>query len=416
MKKILLALFVIGTSNLKAQPKKILFVGNSYIYVNNLPLVLYNLALSNGDTIIYDSSAPGGYTLLQHTTNATTLSKINAQNWDYVVLQEQSQKPSFPPSQVQAETYPYATQLNDLILANDSCTETVFYMTWGRKYGDASNCAFYPPLCTFEGMQARLRESYLEMANDNQAIASPVGEAFKYSRMADSTINLYSTDNSHPSVAGTYLAACTFYATIFETSPVGLSYTAGLNTAQAAFLQQIAYQTVFDSLSVWNINEFEPQANFIYTANGSDPYTYQFTSTSSNANSYLWSEGATTSSFTHTFAGAGVYTISLIVSNGCTIDTVSQEILVSPFSTLTENKADLFTLNYQNQTLHLNFASAPQVPLAITIFDALGKQIYQNSNISNQTENINTSQWNKGIYFVEFRNKSQVITKKISIQ
>ena len=416
MKKILLALFVIGTSNLKAQPKKILFVGNSYIYVNNLPLVLYNLALSNGDTIIYDSSAPGGYTLLQHTTNATTLSKINAQNWDYVVLQEQSQKPSFPPSQVQAETYPYATQLNDLILANDSCTETVFYMTWGRKYGDASNCAFYPPLCTFEGMQARLRESYLEMANDNQAIASPVGEAFKYSRMADSTINLYSTDNSHPSVAGTYLAACTFYATIFETSPVGLSYTAGLNTAQAAFLQQIAYQTVFDSLSVWNINEFEPQANFIYTANGSDPYTYQFTSTSSNANSYLWSEGATTSSFTHTFAGAGVYTISLIVSNGCSIDTVTQEILVSPFSTLTENKADLFTLNYQNQTLHLNFASAPQVPLAITIFDALGKQIYQNSNISNQTENINTSQWNKGIYFVEFRNKSQLITKKISIQ
>ena len=125
MKKLLLALFVIGTSNLKAQPKKILFVGNSYIYVNNLPLVLYNLALSNGDTIIYDSSAPGGYTLLQHTTNATTLSKINAQNWDYVVLQEQSQKPSFPPSQVQAETYPYATQLNDLILATNSQKEYV---------------------------------------------------------------------------------------------------------------------------------------------------------------------------------------------------------------------------------------------------------------------------------------------------
>ena len=415
MKKILLFLTIVISIKLQAQPIKVLFVGNSYVYTNNLPLVLYNLALSNGDTIIYDSSTPGGYTFLQHTTNATTLSKINAQDWDYVVLQEQSQKPSFPPSQVQAETYPYATQLNDLILANDSCTETIFFMTWGRKYGDASNCGFYPPLCTFEGMQARLRQSYVEMADDNEALVSPVGEAFKYSRMADSTINLYSPDNSHPSVAGTYLAACTFYATIFETSPVGLSYNAGLNATQATFLQQIAYQTVFDSLSVWNINEFEPQASFTYTNNGSVPYTYEFTSTSSNANSYLWSEGATTSSFTHTFAGAGVYTISLIVSNGCTIDTVSQEILVSPFSTLTENKADLFTLNYQNQTLHLNFASAPQVPLAISIFDALGKQIYQNSNISNQTENINTSQWSKGIYFVECRNNSQLITKKISI-
>jgi PKD repeat protein len=233
--------------------------------------------------------------------------------------------------------------------------------------------------------------------------------------MADSTINLYSSDNSHPSVAGTYLAACTFYATIFETSPVGLSYTGGLNTAQAAFLQQIAYQTVFDSLSVWNINEFEPQANFTYTNNGSDPYTYQFTSTSTNANSYLWSEGATSNSFTHTFTSAGVNTISLIVSDGCTADTISQDILVSPFSAITKNEFDLFTLNYQNQTLHINFALVPQAPLAITIFDALGKQIYQTNSIINQSENINTSQWSKGIYFVECRNNAQLITKKISI-
>ena len=132
MKKIILALLILATSNLKAQPKKILFVGNSYVYSNNLPLMLYNLALSNGDTIIYDSSAPGGYTFAQHTTNTTTLSKINAQDWDYVILQEQSQIPSFDPSQVQTETYPYAAQLNDLILANDSCTQTVFFMTWGR--------------------------------------------------------------------------------------------------------------------------------------------------------------------------------------------------------------------------------------------------------------------------------------------
>jgi len=416
MKKLMLAIFIIATSNLKAQPKKILFVGNSYVYVNNLPLVLYNLALSNGDTIIYDSSAPGGHTFLQHTSNATTLSKINAQNWDYVVLQEQSQKPSFPPSQVQAETYPYAAQLNDLILANDSCTQTVFYMTWGRKYGDASNCGFYPPLCTFEGMQGRLRQSYVEMADDNQAIVSPVGEAFKYSRMADSTINLYSADNSHPSLAGTYLAACTFYATIFETSPVGLSYNAGLNATTAAFLQQIAYQTVFDSLSVWNINEFEPQAGFTYTNNGANPLTYQFTSTSSNANTYLWSEGATTNNFTHTFAGAGIYTISLIASNGCTSDTISQEITVSPLSALNQNKLDFFNVNYQNQAINIQFPTAIQEPITINIFDALGKQIYQNNNLSNQNEIINTSQWSKGIYFVECMSSQQQFSKKINIQ
>ena len=414
MKKIILALLILATSNLKAQPKKILFVGNSYVYSNNLPLMLYNLALSNGDTIIYDSSAPGGYTFAQHTTNATTLSKINAQDWDYVILQEQSQIPSFDPSQVQTETYPYAAQLNDLILANDSCTQTVFFMTWGRKYGDASNCAIYPPLCTFEGMQGRLRQSYVEMADDNEALVSPVGEAFKYSRMADSTINLYSIDNSHPSVAGTYLAACTFYATLFETSPVGLNYTAGLDATQAGFLQQIAYQTVFDSLSVWNINEFEPQASFTYVLTG--PNTFQFTSTATNANSFLWSDGATTSSYEHTFPGSGIYTISLTVSDGCSSNTISQDITVSPFNALSENLKDAIKIISQNQHINITVNPSYQSNSTILIFDALGKQTYQSTDNKNHNVMVNTTNWSKGLYFVQCSNQQQVITKKIIVE
>ncbi len=414
MKKIILALLILATSNLKAQPKKILFVGNSYVYSNNLPLMLYNLALSNGDTIIYDSSAPGGYTFAQHTTNATTLSKINAQDWDYVILQEQSQIPSFDPSQVQTETYPYAAQLNDLILANDSCTQTVFFMTWGRKYGDASNCAIYPPLCTFEGMQGRLRQSYVEMADDNEALVSPVGEAFKYSRMADSTINLYSIDNSHPSVAGTYLAACTFYATLFETSPVGLNYTAGLDATQAGFLQQIAYQTVFDSLSVWNINEFEPQASFTYVLTG--PNTFQFTSTATNANSFLWSDGATTSSYEHTFPGSGIYTISLTVSDGCSSNTISQDITVSPFNALSENLKDAIKIVSQNQHINITVNPSYQSNSTILIFDALGKQVYQSTDNKNHNVMVNTTNWSKGLYFVQCSNQQQVITKKIIVE
>jgi PKD repeat protein len=321
---------------------------------------------------------------------------------------------------VQAETYPYAAQLNNLILANDSCTQTVFYMTWGRKYGDASNCPIYPPLCTFEGMQGRLRQSYVEMGDDNQALIAPVGEAFKYSRMADSTINLYSTDNSHPSVAGTYLAACTFYATIFEASPVGLSYAAGLNATQAAFLQQIAYQTVFDSLSVWNINEFEPQASFTYGQQGSSPFQIQFTSISNNANSYVWEFGdgdsSTLSSPLHTYASIGTYFVSLIVSNGCSSDTIEQQIILSPFNSISQNNSDFFNLNYQNETLHINFVGVPNEPTTITIFDALGKQIYQTNSISNQSQNINTSQWSKGIYFVQITENNRTLTQKAMIQ
>ncbi|OJV27779.1 MAG: hypothetical protein BGO32_11025 [Bacteroidetes bacterium 37-13] len=226
-----------------------LWIGNSYTSVNNLPQVFYNLSLSGGDSVMFDSNALGGYTFQNHSANATTIQKIQSQKWNYVVLQAQSQEPSFPPMQVQSQTMPYAHLLDSLVVDNDSCTETVFYMTWGRKYGDQSNCAGYPPLCTFTGMQARLRESYLQMANDNHAIVSAAGMAWKKSWQTDSLINLWSSDNSHPSVAGTYLTACVFYATIFRKPPIGLSYSPIGDSATTAFLQTIAHHTVFDSLA-----------------------------------------------------------------------------------------------------------------------------------------------------------------------
>ncbi|MFN5793339.1 MAG: hypothetical protein ACK455_00960, partial [Bacteroidota bacterium] len=135
-----LSLLIVAYSN--AETKRVLFIGNSYIYTNNLPQVLKDVALSNGDDVIFDSSAPGGHTFQQHSTNATTLSKIAQGNWDYIILQEQSQRPAFPISQVQTEVFPYAAYLDSLAKAQNPCATVMYYMTWGRKNGDASNCQF----------------------------------------------------------------------------------------------------------------------------------------------------------------------------------------------------------------------------------------------------------------------------------
>lgn len=94
------------------QTKKVLFIGNSYTASNNLPLLIDQMANSTGDDLIYDSNTPGGYTLKQHSSNATTLSKINQGNWDYVVLQDQSQYPSLSDNFVETNVYPYAEALN----------------------------------------------------------------------------------------------------------------------------------------------------------------------------------------------------------------------------------------------------------------------------------------------------------------
>ena len=309
------------------QSYDVLFLGNSYTSFNNLPQLVSDIANSMGDTVNFDSNTPGGATFNAHSTNATTLSKISQNEWDFVVLQAQSQEPSFSPGQVANDVYPYAQILIDSIAQNSSCTEPLFYMTWGRKYGDQQNCVAYPPICTYEGMQDRLRKSYLEMATTHNASASPVGIAWKNAMTLDSTIELYTTDNSHPSLLGSYLAACTFYSSIFKKSSVGSTSTAGIDSATAVFLQTVASSTVLDSLIAWNIFN----AGFSNVVNGS---TVTLTNTSSNYESLFWDFGdgnqSTDPNPTHTYAASGSYTVTLTTQNNsnCWVDTVSKVITI----------------------------------------------------------------------------------------
>ncbi len=310
--------------------KSMLFLGNSYTAVNNLPQLLHDLAIGTSDTIDFDSNIPGGYTFNLHTTNATSLAKIQQKPWDYVILQEQSQLPSFSPAQVATDVFPYAKLLDSLIHQNNTCTQTVFYMTWGRKYGDAQNCGVYPPVCTYAGMTGRLRDSYLQMGDMNEALVAPAGMAWKASRSADSTINLWSGDNSHPSVAGSYLTACVFYATIYEKTPIGLAFTAGLPQNTATFLQNIAHQTVFDSISVWNINEFNPEAGFSASLNG---YGLSLLNSAQGSSNFVWNfgNGDTASGLQpeYIYSQPGNYLVTQIVTDGCAYDTLTQPITIN---------------------------------------------------------------------------------------
>lgn len=256
-----LLIFLSFISVVKAQQNKklnVLFLGNSYTYVNNLPQLIHDIALANGDTLIYDSNCPGGYTFNNHFNNATSISKINLQAWDCVILQAQSQEPSFDPSQVEVETLPYAIKLDSVINHNNDCTETVFYETWGRKNGDASNCAAYPPICTYIGMQNRLKQSYKLFADTCHTVMAPAGEAWRKSIALNPNLELYSGDQSHPVIEGSYLTACVFYEVLFHKSVLTNTYTAGIASGTVSFLQQIAHDVVNDSLMVWNIGKYNP--------------------------------------------------------------------------------------------------------------------------------------------------------------
>ena len=252
-------------------PTKVLFIGNSYTSVNDLPSLVKALAEAGGRAMETDAYLPGGYTLEQHAGDAKCLEKIQGMKWDVVILQEQSLTPVFN----RPSTRRYARVLHEAIAKQGS--STVFYLTWARQdipqmqegadpaespeYARAmlkligqGNAADFDSLCRRNraGLTAGLNGAYLDIADELNASVAPVGIAWKKALAADPDRALHQPDKSHPNAEGSYLAACVIYATIFDQSPVGLpgKLTSGFTTLvriapdDARQLQEIAWQVV----------------------------------------------------------------------------------------------------------------------------------------------------------------------------
>jgi hypothetical protein len=331
MKHNLLLIFIIlfNTPTYTQVAKRALFLGNSYTVAHNIPGMITDVALSAGDSLIWSSNAPGGYTLQGHSTDAGSLGLIAQGNWDFVVLQEQSQRPSFPLSQVQNEVFPFAAQLNNYINQHNACAETVFYMTWGRKNGDAGNCAAWPPVCTYQGMDSLLRLRYMMMANDNDAIVSPAGAVWRHIRTKYPDIELYEPDESHPSLAGAYAVACSFYTTFFRKSPMLITWDGNLSANDALRIRTAAKEVVMDSLLTWYIGAYDPQAHFSFLSVAD---SVVFTNVSTNASSYLWDFGdgnnSTVENPVHHYAQQNTYPVTLIASHCDLADTFKTQVHV----------------------------------------------------------------------------------------
>ncbi|MPM30464.1 hypothetical protein SDC9_77014 [bioreactor metagenome] len=393
---------------------RVLFIGNSYTYVNDLPGLVSLVAKSAGDSLVYSSSAPGGYTLQQHCSNATTNSLIQQGNWDFVVLQEQSQLPSFTDGEVQSMVFPYATQLDNMIRQADSCAETIFYMTWGRKNGDATNCAVWPPVCTYEGMDSLLHLRYMMMAQDNDAEVSPVGAVWHYLRTNAPGIELYSADESHPSPAGSYAAACTFYASMYRKDPSHITYDFSLSAADANTIRQAAKTIVFDNLANWYNTDEIPLAMFTHS-NSTTPV--QFVNSSTNALEYFWDFGDGTNSTeenpTHYFPYDGMYTIALIASACGHSDTTSETFWVA---TLGIESAEYSIRFFPNPVHDFLSVSAGAKILRVSICDVAGRRFINESGPESNEISINTQSLRPGVYFLTVETINEYFVRKIAVE
>lgn len=229
----------------------VLWLGNSYTYVNDVPATVSRLAEAAGQgPISYDSHLEGGWSWKKHAESEITVNLIQSKKWDVVILQEYSLAPAYNTSRVCQDTVVYLDQLVQLIRQQNPTTIIQFYLTWGRPYGDQSECRDNPQFCTYEAMQTALSLSYTTFACMNQpARVTPVGEAFRYVKEnidEDTFYSLYNTNgvsDHHASPRGSYLSALLHFRALFNTSPVGNTETGGLSADIAEVLQRVAEDT-----------------------------------------------------------------------------------------------------------------------------------------------------------------------------
>jgi hypothetical protein len=256
-------------------PLKVLFIGNSYTFVNDLPAMIAGLAdAAGGRKIEVDRHLVGGCTLERHVKEREASDKIRAEKWDVVVLQEQSLRPVID----RKSMHKYSRLLDAEIKQQGA--KTVFYLTWARQHipemqegadpaespeyakamYEISGAAKTTDLETWcqqqeAGLIGGLNGGYLDIAEELGARVAPVGIAWKMALAADPPFVLHSADKSHPNSTGTYLAACVFYATLLDASPVGLpgkiqqgdKVLADFPDDQAKRLQEIAWAAVRES-------------------------------------------------------------------------------------------------------------------------------------------------------------------------
>ena len=186
-------------------PLRVLFIGNSYTYVNDLPWLTARLAASGKEARALEAEmvAVGGASLKSHWEGGRALEAIRKGRWDFVVLQEQSSLPIERPGLM----HRYARLFDAEI--KKAGARTVFYLTWAGEGNEQA--------------QEALTQAYAIIAKELGAQLAPVGLVWQQVRREKPGLKLYSEDGRHPDPAGSYLAACVFYVTFYGKSPAGLS-------------------------------------------------------------------------------------------------------------------------------------------------------------------------------------------------
>ena len=216
------------------EAKKILFIGNSY-----------TSQCSDTITELFKNESPdwkltfhtkGGKDLAYHLAEPATEKLIGSQKWDFVILQEQSQKSGLGGKSSQGFHNDVASFSK---IIRDTGSTPCLYLTWGRKAGDKKNPKIYP---NYQAMQKKISTAYFKAGKNNQARILPVGLAYSKVKQQDKALfeSLYKKDGSHPSEIGAYVVSSVFWGGLTGQDPTTIKWRGAIEKPKALMLRQAA--------------------------------------------------------------------------------------------------------------------------------------------------------------------------------
>lgn len=230
---------------------KVLFIGNSFTFYNDIPKLFEKIATSSNKNVIVDSITKSAYTLEKLSNSSDEVGKkvdekLNSSNdYDVIILQEQSVRPLSNYQKFISSAKSLQTKINN---TQKNC-QIYLYATWGYKSAaDARKI-------TIEEMEMQLREAYKNAAQEMGVKVCNVGEAFTNVYNCHRDVELYSpSDMKHPSYAGSFLSACVLAATICEIDPMKSTFNGVIEDDKEAIykvdfaqvLKSEAYKVVFE--------------------------------------------------------------------------------------------------------------------------------------------------------------------------
>jgi hypothetical protein len=219
---------------------RVLFVGNSITYTNDMPALVHELAAADPGArpIFAVKYTAGGWRLKLAAEDEGLAALLKEVPWDVVVLQEHSRVASLPDDQRRLEMDPYVRALH--VKIERAGARTFLFLPYGgRRVGGGS----------YEAEQSRLWYGYSDLALQLPATVVPVGLAWGEALGRQPGLDLLGW-SGHPNQLGSYLTACVFYAVLSHRDPTGSRFTAGIESAEAQYLQYNASNVVARNLAM----------------------------------------------------------------------------------------------------------------------------------------------------------------------